>query len=198
MFKLISRIVTVPFTASKPPKQRTLYYSIESAKTNLDDAENQLKEGGYPPLGGFDGGGGGFMVKQGNLIIDGSGYGEGSHNVAQGLISDAGHGHGGASFGYVVKETRILRIYPLVGIGGGGSGVVGMKKESPSKDRIDIGGGGMLVWIGLGVDLRLPLGKIALVLGFRSGVHIPVVGDKEQIYKGPFMRWNIGVEWGDS
>jgi len=71
-----------------------------------------------------------------------------------------------------------------------------MSKDADSKPNVYSGGGGSLLWIGLGVDLRLPLGKIAFVIGFRSGVHIPLVSDAEPVYKGPFLRWNIGMEWG--
>jgi len=176
--------------------RRQFYYTLENARVDTADAEEKLSKAGYPPVGEWQGGGGGFMTVKDKLVIEGSGYGEGSQTAVGDYETHAGQGHGGAAVGYILKETRLFRLYPLIGMGGGGGGIAVSDAAQRSKPAFEIGGGSALLWAGIGVDLCLPLvSRLRLIVGLRAGVQIPVGGDKAYRYRGIFTRWNIGIEW---
>ena len=103
-----------------------------------------------------------------------------------------GVGYGLFDLGYIVYSSKDVRVYPLIGLGGGGLSLRIVEEEtSLSFDEVldnprrsaELVTGGFLVNLALGVDYLLQLnederGRGGLVFGLRAGYTLsPVKGD---------------------
>lgn len=137
-------------------------------------------------------GGGGATFSRGRLVFDagGGGFGDKPHGDST-LTFGGGHGNIGA--GIALIQNRMLRVYPLVGIGGIGGGV-----ENPGTDVPSGGWYSTFFTTGFGVDLRLMLWRVGVLLGVRIGYRHEVMnaqfadGVAFEQPRGPFIRFVIG------
>jgi len=142
-----------------------------------------------------------YAVRDNGLLIGGEGAGGGrTKRVGEGEAS-IGAGLGAAEVGVIAFETESLRVFPLVGIGGAGSGIAYFKRpirelqqsHQPIKPERAEGAGGPHILIGLGIEFRV--GKHA---GFLAGLRIGYLfmplrfGNGQQSPSGPFIRYVIG------
>lgn len=160
-------------------------------------------------------GGGGFLMNVGRLIIDLSGSGVGGAARTGSYTADFGAGQGGLGIGFVAVRRPGFRLYPLVTIGGGGGGVSLSETTPSSAQRPDttsnghggqpdastiiIGGGGPRFSLGLGADVSLRLGPLALLVGAQIGYaifNLDMEKDKDHRNvnaNGPFLRLLLGA-----
>jgi hypothetical protein len=183
-----------------PGKNPVAYYAYTPQPLDLESKDYSAD----PITASFNGGG--MLSKRGKLLIDseggGGGYlGEaGAHHIAY------GGGFGFLNVGYLIK-TGWLRVYPLVGIGGGGMGLSLSEKSAippgeplaPPENRVDAGMGGMMLNTGLGLEVKIG-GRLALVVGLRIGYMHRLVTFGDQHVPGalgnrPYLRFTIGGGW---
>ncbi len=143
----------------------------ESSLNNASTVEWALKSRGYPApeFNGVSSGGGGYF-QVGRLLIGGSG--EGTNARAENDIhqSAVGAGSGMANVGWLLLERGGLRVYPLIGAGGSGTGMSVQPKNRTSQG-VSITGGGANILAGVGVEFRLRITKsFAPLIGVRIGV----------------------------
>ena len=123
---------------------------------------------GKPTLVSYGGGGYG---QRGRLIFDGDGDGGGGapRGEDERCQTSLGAGFGGGQVGFALINATWLKIYPLIGVGGGGQGFSAF--ASPADDlTVHTGSYGVDALFGLGVELRLPLSRrVRPLLGFRVG-----------------------------
>lgn len=116
-----------------------------------------LRQHGYPAPEGEStlavGGGGYGQI--GRLVVGGQGEGGGSTAEDAYLISSVGAGGGFGVFGWLLIDSAWLRVYPLVGVGGRGSGVSVRPKNNTSRG-VGLGTGGANLVAGIGLEVRLP------------------------------------------
>ena len=177
----LKRTVLVLFSPSY--RDKIAYYSAtftsfdvsstEASKINLSGSANVITHGG-----GF------YGVK--NRVVadqDGSGGGQvekhGDHNLI------VGGGEGSFSYGYMFKRGKRLRIYPLVGIGGDGSGAV---LEKGGSTITATGGGGAHYMMGVAIEIKVG-GRLGFVFGIRAGILRHVIGTP---MRRPFVRFTFG------
>lgn len=134
--------------------------------------------------------GGGRMTSKGAWVQDRSGAGGGQSAVRKGKRVAAGGGQGGLSVGYAVTLLGVVRVYPLVGLGGWGLGAKLKDDDAvlPNDAKQLVQTGGPLGHVGLGIDLLLGWRRGA-VLGVRLGWQRPL-GPKST--RMPYMRLLIG------
>ncbi len=134
--------------------------------------------------------GGGATLPAGPLLVD----------IGAGGIRDRYHDHheahvfrggsGSVSLGLPVVNTRGLRIYPLVGAGGAG-GRLERDQDSP-------GWVSLFFTTGIGIDLRITLLFVKVVIGLRAGYRHELThlqfGDGPEFEQpaGPFLRFIVG------
>jgi len=163
------------------------------------------------------GGGGQGIIKR--VILGGEGYALLGETSTQGNreTSIAG-GAGFFNLGYVALSTKTLRMYPLLGIGGGAIGLrifeksEGLSFEDVLKDpkrSVELTTGGLLLNLSLGADYLIIMeeneeGAGGLIFGLRIGYTVaPIKGDwmmddltvsdgPELGMTGPFIRLMIG------
>ena len=119
-----------------------------------------LRQHGYPApdsdLNVAIGGGGYSQI--GRLVVGGQGEGGGSTAEDAYLISSVGSGGGFGVFGWLLIDSAWLRVYPLVGVGGRGSGVSVRPKNNTSRG-VSLGSGGANLVAGVGLEVRIPFSR---------------------------------------
>lgn len=126
---------------------------------DYDALERGLKNHGYPApeANGLTVGGGGYG-QLGRLIIGGQGEGGGTASEDAHLVSRVGMGAGMSVIGWLFIDSDWLRVYPLIGVGGRGSGLSVRPKNNTSRG-IGMGVAGANLVLGVGVEVRLPLSR---------------------------------------
>jgi len=177
------------------------YFMVGSSIMDVKALNSRLEGKGYPALSdkfvSLGGGGHGII---GRAIIGGEGHGLIGEEVTTGSYKvSIGAGYGLFNAGYIVYSTDSLRVYPLLGIGGGGIELSIVEKGSPSFDEtLDnprrmavLSTGGLLLQFALGTDYLLKLGgtkkeRGGLVFGLRLGYSFAPI-------KGGWSMDGIGI-----
>ena len=170
------------------------YFSTGVNFFNLSKLNDKLKNSGYPELSSnfWAFGGGGYGIVYNRFIIGGEGYGFGDTASNSQYKVSLGGGYGFFNFGYLLFSSSSIKLYPLLGIGGGGLTLKLIPKSnnlkfnellSDPKRMSTLSNGFLLVNLGLGMDYLLPLaenkdGKGGVLLGIRVGyILCPAKGD---------------------
>ena len=184
------RLFVFPETDT-PPAAKPVHIGYYSFSTfNYDGAEPQTlihAEGLAGDVLNFPLHGGGQYRMRGGWIFDISGAGGGQTAERGADTISASGGHGFASIAYPVTFLGIIRVYPLLGIGGGGLRAVMQNPLEQPKTLLDFGGA--TTQIGVGVEVLLG-GKRGLMLGVHMGYQYAIAGS---ISKIPFMRLHMGA-----
>lgn len=201
------------------------YFAIGTNITELGPLNDRLSNAGYPTFSSemLSIGGGGFGVAAERLLLGGEGYGL--------ITSDAGYqgrnvsvdgGYGLFTLGYLLRPHENLRVFPQVGLGGGGLSVeIGSTGVDDFDDVLDdpnrsatLEQGSLLLSLGAGVNYQFhPPGESGgLRVGLRAGYVLSPYTSSWQIDEstlsngpdaslaGPFVRLTIGggdVDTGD-
>lgn len=148
-------------------------------------------------------GGGTYRIYKGRLLVEGSGGGGGMAYHENGYRVALGGGHGFFAMGWVLNLLPFLRVYPLVGLGGGGMGSALYKADPrapnrPPANRDEVhatGGGGPLLNLGVGVELKIGY-RYGIILGVRAGYLIaPDACFVQTHLRGqfPYIRFTVGL-----
>jgi hypothetical protein len=188
---------------------------------DLGDLNSKLESSGYPSMSEnfFSVGGGGHSIINNKWIVGGEGHTllgeEATHEAYKQSLTG---GYGFFDLGYILFSLKDLRLYPLLGLGGGGMNLR-IKEDiaSVSLDNIledplrgvEITTGGFLMNLGGGIDYLFTFGKDekargGMFLGIRAGYTISTFKGKwtmdgveisnapETGLKGPYIRFMIG------
>jgi hypothetical protein len=168
------------------------YYAVGGEAAEFEKFRPALVKAGYPsPDKAVTVYGGGGYTRYKRLLFGGGGHGGGGRVYHGDYKTAYGTGTGAFTVGYVAFEGYGLRVYPIIGIGGGGSGLVvaprNSKRTKPS--RLPIAGtGSPVLRLGIGFDLNIPIiGFAGLLIGVQTGLLIPLLP----------VRWN-GAHMGTS
>jgi len=129
--------------------------------------------------------GGGFYGVKDRIVADQEGSGGGQIQRYEGQNLIVGGGEGSFNYGFMFKRGKRLRIYPLIGIGGDGSGAV---IERDGESVAASGSGGMHYMAGIGIEIKVG-GRLGVVLGIRAGYLRHVIGTP---MRRPFVRFTFG------
>lgn len=208
--------------AEGSPEGVGMGYSMFGTSTlDLDALNSRLESKGYPGLSDnfFTTGGGGHAVINDRIIIGGEGHALLGDEVTSGNYeSSISAGYGFFDVGYIVYSKNQLRVYPLLGIGGGGMTLKIKEKtgslsfddvlDNPARS-VNLTTGGFLLSFAVGMDYLLILGgdeegEGGLVFGLRAGYTISpfergwemdeleLSGAPEMGITGPFVRFMFG------
>ena len=182
---------------------------------------SRLERKGYSSMSDnfFSVGGGGHGIINNKVILGGEGHGLLGEEVTSGNYKNSVYvGYGFFNVGYIVYSKKQLRLYPLLGLGGGGMNLkIREKPVSLSFDdvlndperSVELSTGGFLLSFAVGMDYLLILGedeegKGGLVFGLRAGYNlspfesgwemdeIEISGAPEMGITGPFIRLMFG------
>jgi hypothetical protein len=145
------------------------YFMVGINSIDLDSLNSRLKAKGYSELSDtftFVGGGGHGIV--GKVIVGGGGGRlMGDEVSSKGYRMSLDGGYGLFNVGYIVHSKENLKIYPLIGIGGGGISleIVEEGTSPPFDDILDdpkrgaeLTASGFLFQIGVGADYFIEIG----------------------------------------
>jgi len=187
-------------------------YSIFGGTTlDVDAFNSRLEQGGYTAISDnfFSTGGGGHWIFNNGVVIGGELQTLLGDEVTNGIYKHSvTAGYGIFNMGYTVYSENQLRLYPLLGLGGG---VLNFKiSETPASLAFDdilanpersvqLWTGGFLLSFAVGMDYLLPLGRDesgigGFVFGIRAGyVLSPFMSgwllDDLDISDAPDLRW---------
>ena len=172
------------------------YYSFEDGSPTARRADTWLRDQDVTAPGVARSSGSGFVATLGRLVIDSNGSGSsGEAAHGEGTLSyDGKQGH--ISAGVALINTRRLRIYPLVGLGGSG-GRFGHRPADIRPAELRGWGAGQAT-VGIGMDLLLSFWLFHLLIGLRAGVGTELFsmqfgdGDTVTADAGPFFRVVVG------
>ena len=197
-------------------------YSMFGTSTlDIDALNSRLKSKGYSGIsdGFFSVGGGGHAIINNKVIIGGEGHTLlGDKVTIEKYESSVTVGYGFFNLGYILYSLNQLRLYPLLGIGGG---VMNLKiREKPvslsfddvlddPEKSVELSTSGFLMSFAVGMDYLLLLGgdesgRGGLVFGFRAGYTLSPFKsgwqlDEKEIsdapemgITGPFIRMTFG------
>jgi hypothetical protein len=196
------------------------YFMFGGSIIDIKALNSRLEDKGYSKISdnfiSFGGGGHGVINR---VIIGGEGHGLiGKEITSKSYKTSIDAGYGFFNLGYIVYSTEDLRVYSLLGLGGGGMSLNIVEKGIlPSFDEVldnpqrgvELSTGGFLLNLALGTDYLLKLGgdekgKGGLILGLRVGyIFAPIKGDWEMdgvdisgapdvSITGPYIRFMIG------
>ncbi|GIV81274.1 MAG: hypothetical protein KatS3mg051_0628 [Anaerolineae bacterium] len=156
--------------SERPKRGATLagYTALQDTTLRLADIRPWLEGMGVPGAAPLRGGGGGALLTAGRLALEGSGSGSGGVHETESGSASYGMGQGALDLGVMLVQKRFLRIYTLAGVGGMGGGVALRPREGKSTPD-STGWGSLLLRGGIGIDLRLPLWHVGLMVGLRLG-----------------------------
>jgi len=188
---------------------------------DMSDLNAVLVRNGYSELSDsyFSVGGGGHSIINNKWIIGGEFHSLLGEEVQSGEFTTSMYiVHGFASVGYTVFQIQGLRLYPLIGIGGGAMNLT--IKEKPASLSIDevlddpqrgvtLTAGGFLINVAVGADYFLQFGQDetgrgGMMLGLRAGYtlspvkggwavdELEVTGAPKMGITGPYIRLMIG------
>lgn len=207
MWRLFSLAVSLVFGAAQrsatrddTPKARggwgaTGYYAVEdTSRLRLAVCDWMERRSGTHACN-LSSGGGGATLPLGPLLVDASGGGMGDRYHAKPASHEFGGGFGDMSVGLPLIRTRALRVYPLVGFGGMGGGL---------KEYGESGPGWLSAFFttGIGIDLRIKLGWVGVLVGLRMGYRHEIAnmqfgeGPEFEQPGGPFVRFIVGPYFG--
>ncbi|MFC1569197.1 hypothetical protein ACFL4L_03075 [bacterium] len=197
-------------------------YSIFGQTTiAMDDMNTRLESKGYTGLSDkfFSVGGGGHSILKEKWIIGGEAHVLlGDDAVTGNYTSSILINYGFANFGIVAWSMKDLRVYPLLGLGGGSMNLkirenlssLSMDEVLDNPERgVNLVTGGVLLNLALGVDYLISFGEDeegrgGMMLGFRAGYtlapfkggwtmdDIEITGAPEIGITGPYIRLMIG------
>jgi|GEM_PF-5056191 len=150
------------------------YFMLGPENENVASINALLSREDRPNVTGrsFAVGGGGGM-QRGRWRIGGEGEGGGEAVNLGGKRTAYGSGGGGPTLSYEVVRSGGLRIYPIIGLGGAGGGLMSSDVSAP-KTGTALGGGGAMLVAGVGIEITL--GKFGdrgrLVAGVRLGYRV--------------------------
>ncbi len=188
---------------------------------DIEALNSRLERKGYSSMSDnfFSVGGGGHGIINNKVILGGEGQGLIGEEVTSGNYKNSVNiGYGFFNVGYIVYSINQLRLYPLLGIGGGGMNL--RIREKPSslsfdnvlddpKRSVELSTGGFLLSFAIGMDYLLILGedeqgKGGLVFGLRAGYtlspfksgwkmdEIEISDAPDMGITGPFIRLMFG------
>ena len=129
--------------------------------------------------------GGGFLGRSGRLLVESGGLGGGTQEDELGYQLSAGSGQGGVNLGFILKGGSGLRIYPMVGIGGHGGGL--LIRDDSGEAIINSGLADVIYNTALGIDFKIGW-RVGFIIGARIGVTSPLNSHERK----PFTRFVIG------
>ncbi len=196
------------------------YFMTGGNKLDIKSLNSRLKNNGHSNISDeFISIGGGGHVIINKVIIGGEGHWLiGKEETGGGYNNSINSGYGLLNLGYLIYSTPKLRVYPLIGLGGGGSRLKIAEKETSRsfddvldnpKRRTELFTGSFLLNLAIGTDYLLKLtenemGEGGLVFGIRAGYTFsPLKGDwyqgstelsgaPEMGITGPYLRLMIG------
>jgi len=187
---------------------------------DLTALNDKLKAKGFESLG--EGqvffGGGGYGLIRGRILLGGEGGGFTRDVVSDTQKATLSGGYGFFNVGYVIFSTGNLKLFPLLGIGGGGFSLrIAERRKSLTFDQVleepgqetNMTTGGFLFSFALGADFLLALGedeegKGGLLLGIRAGYtfsptkadwkmgDMDVLGGPDVRMTGPYVHLLLG------
>jgi hypothetical protein len=199
------------------------FFAIGTQFTDLAPLNDRLAGAGYPTFASemVSLGGGGYGVVADRLMLGGEGHGLiTADGTFQGRTVSVGGGYGLFNLGYLFRPTPKLRVYPQVGVGGGGLQLeIGSAGDADQFDDIlqnpsrsaTVGQASFLVSLGGGLEYRFgdPGKEGGVQLGLRAGYVISALnsdwqldeeslgGGPDATMQGPFVRLTIGGVGGD-
>lgn len=204
MLRLVSLLVGIMFGAvqrsgagdDEPSKSRRRwkmlgYFTVEDMSRIRLAVCDWLERRGSEHSCDLASSGGGATVPVGPLLIDVSGVGIRDHYHDDRAEHTFRGSSGGASIGIPVINTRMLRIYPLVGAGG-------MRGKLDVNHESEPGWVALFFTTGIGVDLCVKLLFFDIVVGLRAGYHHEIatmqLGDGPDYAQpgGLFLRFVVG------
>lgn len=193
------------------------YFATGVQFADLSALNNRLSDAEYPTFSStmVSIGGGGYGVTN-RFLLGGEGHGLISGDQGyQGRNVSVGGGYGLFTFGYLLRPSANLRVYPQIGLGGGGLRLeVGDRGDAADFDDIlddpnrsaSVGRASLLVSLGGGLEYQFsgPEDKGGLRLGLRAGYVLSALnsdwtiddttlsGGPDATLQGPFIRLTIG------
>lgn len=194
------------------------FFSVGTQFTDLGPLNDRLSGAGYPTFASemVSLGGGGYGVVANRLLLGGEGHGLlTADGTRQGRSVSVGGGYGLLNLGYLFQPASRLRVYPLVGLGGGGLQLeIGSAGDADSFDEVldtpsrsaTVRQASLLVSLGGGLEYQFGTpgeGRSARV-GVRAGYMISALSSDWQLddnslaagpdasVQGPFIRLTIG------
>jgi len=171
------------------------YFMFGGSIIDIKALNSRLEDKGYSKISdNFVSLGGGGHVIIDRVIIGGEGHGLIEKEVtSESYKTYFGADYGFFNLGYIVYSIGDLRVYPLLGLGGGGMSLNIAERALPSFDEVlnnpkrgvELSTGGFLLDLALGIDYLLKLGKDekeagGLIFGLRAGyIFAPIKGDWE-------------------
>lgn len=198
------------------------FISLGGARVSTEALDERLAANSYPTFGTKAGGAGigGYRIVRGNLLIGaeitGLDLGQKPHNGSQVWL---GGGHGTLGIGFVKDLTPRVRVYPRLGLGGGGltlliqtedtttfDAVLANPAPTANRDRhmsrdggvIDLGGGLEFQPRGGGPLIGVRLGYILASFGSTSNWQLldgTATGGPDASISGPYLRLVLGGAW---
>lgn len=179
-------------------KKRRLWSAYYSITRLANDQGRLVSAAGRPdepmPIQTHHGTGFYQMVSK-QLLIGGSGSGGDTLESMGANDLRLTGGDGFLIIGFLPRPKSLLRIYPFVGIGGGG---LDIKSESafPEAEHPSVlfSAGALMVTVGIGIEVKLG-SSYGFIVGFRMGYTfhwLPVEGEKVHLGPTTFMTLLFG------
>jgi|GEM_PF-6910419 len=179
LFAVVDTPTTQTKSDAKIPEIYSGGYSIVRRDSgSRTDYDAFFEHAGHLPIHASDrggGGGGGGIYQRGRLLLDSGGSGQGYSRETDDAILSKGEGLGYVDLGLIALRGRWLRIFPLIGFGGLGSGASVLDKrsmEDEKKEIANMSASAAEAHIGLGADVLLPVARWRLVVGVRVGYRL--------------------------
>ncbi len=182
-------------TKRRKSHERVAFYSI--TQVEVSEITKELAGKGYdvPSEAQFHHGGGGYSTF-GRLIVGGEGSGGGQVHRNSDHEIDYGSGRGFYTLGWLFRIGKLIRIYPLLGLGGEGAGAnvrtdtdeTAQMMPSPDKKSsiLQIITLNPSLSLGVGIEIRLS----GILFGIRIGyVFLPLAETREG---KPYIRFTVG------
>ena len=194
------------------------FFAVGTQFTNLGPLNDRISGAGYPTFASemISLGGGGYGVVANRLMLGGEGHGLlTAEGAGRGRTVSVGGGYGQFNLGYLFSPTPNLRVYPLLGLGGGGL-QLDIESEGTADNFDDVlsdpnrsatvGRVSLLVSLGGGLEYQFgtPGDGRSARLGLRTGYVISAArsdwqlddtslsGGPDASLQGPFVRLIIG------
>ncbi|MCX7880372.1 MAG: hypothetical protein N2517_06900 [Ignavibacteria bacterium] len=177
------------------------FFAIGANFINLDNLNNRLSAEGFSKFSSrFISLGGGGQAYIGNLIIGGEGHGLLQENTENPNYStNVSIGYGFFNLGYTLVSTNSVKLYPLLGIGGGGMSleIQDMNPKSNFEELIknprtgtELSMGAFMLNFALGFDYLLKLDKAneksgvgSFIIGIRLGYTLSAIKSNWVVYE---------------
>jgi hypothetical protein len=178
-----------------------IYFSLGQDTIDSSTASYKFAARGLPVINGSYTavGGGGYRDVSDRLLVGGMGEGGGEVLNGNDFKVDSGGGSGFSVIGWILRPLPFMRIYPLVGVGGGGGGV-SMIDETDSgatlQKQLMVSTGGMRILTGIGAELRIGW-RYGFIIGIQAGYRFADMSYEIPGATGasavPFRRVTMGV-----